>query len=130
VDPVYVPTYVLWVPIRYYHRAPAYFRAWAPGRPPHWTEHWGRDWLNRHNAFYAGSGGPAPARAPLPLYQRQFPRANYPLGAQQYALHGQNYRYQPQESVVRQHYQSRGIPVQQGRGESHTRYNGPSGSFK
>jgi len=51
VDPVYVPTYVLWVPIRYYRRPPAYFRGWNAGRPPRWGEHWGRDWQNRHNSI-------------------------------------------------------------------------------
>jgi hypothetical protein len=113
VDPVYVPTYVLWVPIRFYRRPPMYFRGWNAGRPPRWAEHWGRDWQNRHNAVYGGRGGTAPARAPLPEYQRQFGRNNYPRGPQQYALHGQNYGYQPQENVVRQHYQNRGVTVQQ-----------------
>jgi hypothetical protein len=113
VDPVYVPTYVLWVPIRYYHRPPAYFRGWNAGRPPRWSEHWGHDWQNRHNAVFGARNGPAPARAPLPHYQRQYPRANYPRGPQQYAIHGQNYLYQPRENVVRQQYLSRGITAQQ-----------------
>ena len=113
VDPIYVPTYVLWVPIRYYRRPPAYFRGWHTGRPPRWGEHWGRDWQDRHNAVYSGRRGSPPARAPLPQYQRQFTRENYPRGQQQYALHGQHYGYQPQENVVRQQYQSRGITVQQ-----------------
>src|SRR4051812_32747316 len=33
VDPVYVPTYVLWVPISYYHRPPHYFHNWKPNGP-------------------------------------------------------------------------------------------------
>jgi hypothetical protein len=103
VDPVYVPTYVLWVPIRYYRRPPGYFHNWNPVRPPRWGEHWGRDWQNRHNAVYAGHAGPMPARAPLPHYQRQYPRANYPRGAQQLALHAQNYTYQPRERMARPH---------------------------
>ena len=97
VDPVYVPTYVLWVPIRFYHRQPAYFRSWNAGRPPRWGDHWGRDWQNRHNAVFGGRNGPAPARAPLPQYQRQFTRDNYPRGAQQLALHRQHYGYQQRE---------------------------------
>lgn len=40
VDPVYVPTYVLWVPIRYYRRAPAYFHQWNANAPPRWTPHY------------------------------------------------------------------------------------------
>ncbi|HET9653286.1 MAG TPA: hypothetical protein VFP36_13885, partial [Usitatibacter sp.] len=44
VEPEYVPVYILRVPVRYYHRPPPYFHRWAPGGPPHWGEHWGRDW--------------------------------------------------------------------------------------
>ncbi len=62
VDPVYVPTYILWVPIRFYRRPPAYFRAWNAGRSPRWSEHWGRDWMNRHNAVYGGRSAPAAAQ--------------------------------------------------------------------
>ena len=104
VDPVYVPTYVLWVPVRYFRRPPHYFRGWRVDGPPRWSQHWGRDWQDRHNAIYGGRSG-NPARAPLPDYQRQFNRNNYPRGTQQYALHSQNYGYQPREGVVRQHYQ-------------------------
>jgi hypothetical protein len=100
------------VPIRFYRRPPAYFRGWNAGRPPRWGERWGRDWQTRHNAIYGARNGPPPARAPLPTYQRQFTRNNYPRGPQQYALHGQNYGYQPREGVVRQQYQSRGVTVQ------------------
>jgi hypothetical protein len=111
VDPVYVPTYVLWVPIRFYRRPPHYFRGWAVNRPPRWGEHWGRDWQGRHNAIFSGRAGQV-ARAPLPNYQRQYTRDNYPRGTQQNALHGQHYGYQPREQVVRQHYESRGITPQ------------------
>ncbi len=113
VDPVYVPTYVLWVPIRFYHRPPAYFRGWNAGRPPRWGEHWGRDWQNRHNAVFGGRNAGAPQRAPLPAYQRQFNRQNYPRQVQQQSsLHAQHYGYQPREGVVQQHYRSRGIAGQ------------------
>ena len=113
VDPIYIPTYLLWVPIRYYRRPPAYFRGWQPGRPPRWGEHWGGDWQRRHNAVFGGGRSGLPlARAPLPQYQRQFTRDNYPRVPQQYSLHSQNYGYQPRESVVQQHYQSRGITMQ------------------
>jgi hypothetical protein len=108
VDPIYVPTYVLWVPIRYYRRPPHYFHAWNPSRPPHWGEHWGRDWQNRHNAIYGARTTPV-TRAPLPVYQQQYTRANYPRGQSQYAIHGQQYGYQPRENVVRQHYENRGV---------------------
>jgi hypothetical protein len=109
VDPIYVPTYVLWVPIRYYRRPPAYFRHWNSGRPPRWGEHWGRDWQDRHNANFGGNNARPAVRAPLPNYQRQYNRNNYPRGAQQFSLHGQNYGYRPHEGVIQQHYQSRGM---------------------
>jgi hypothetical protein len=82
VDPVYVPTYVLWVPIRYYRRPPIYFRGWSTNRPPRWTERWGREWLARHNTYYSGRASVGP-RAPLPHYQRQYTRENYPRAPQQ-----------------------------------------------
>ena len=105
VDPVYVPTYVLWVPIRYYRRPPHYFLRWHHDRPPRWSERWGRDWQARHNQVYAGHRGGA-VRAPLPEYQRAYNRGNYPRNPQQqYALHSRSYTYQPREPVVRQYYE-------------------------
>jgi hypothetical protein len=113
VDPIYVPTYVLWVPIRYYRRAPAYFRGWRNDRPPRWGERWGRDWQQRHNQVYAGHRAGA-ARAPLPDYQRSYNRDNYPRGAQQQGqLHSNGYAYQPRENVVRQQYENRGYSQRQ-----------------
>lgn len=112
VDPVYVPTYILWVPVAYYHRPPHYFHAWHRNHPPHWAEHWGGDWQRRHNQAYAGGhrGNWSAARAPLPQYQRQYTRENYPRAlAQQAAIQGQHFSYQPRESITRQQYQSRGL---------------------
>jgi len=123
VDPVYVPTYILWVPIHYYRRPPHYFHAWQGHRAPHWGERWGRDWQRRHNEIYRGTTNAA-TRAPLPQYQRQFTRANYPRAPQQQsAIHGQNYLYQPREQVARQAYQARGIAPQVRQQPSH----GPAG---
>jgi hypothetical protein len=109
VDPIYVPTYVLWVPVGYYRRAPYYFQHWRHDRPPHWGEHWGRDWQNRHNALYSGRNNAMPARAALPAYQRQYTRDNYPRAPQQqHAIHVEQYRHQPHEqATVRQHYERR-----------------------
>jgi hypothetical protein len=114
VDPVFVPTYVLWVPIRYYRRAPHYWRGWSANRPPRWAEHWGRDWQVRHNQNFRGAQRPAYARAPLPDYQRSYNRGNYPRAVQQQSeLHARNYGYRPQENVVRQHYERRGMGASQ-----------------
>ncbi len=41
IDPYYVPSYVLRVPVRYYTRPPSYFRGWRADAPPRWDEHWG-----------------------------------------------------------------------------------------
>jgi hypothetical protein len=103
---VYVPTYVLWVPIRYYHRHPPFFRGWHRDGPPRWAEHWGRGWQDRHNALFARNA-PSTVRAPLPTYQRQFSRANYPRAPQQqWMLHARNYAYQPRDATARRHYDS------------------------
>jgi len=110
-DPVYVPTYVLWVPIRYYRKPTPYIAAGNPNRPPRWSEFWGTEWQARHNEIYRGAAGPF-ARAPLPTYQAQFGRGNYPRNPQQqFMIHGQNYAYQPREAVSRQVYQARGVIV-------------------
>jgi hypothetical protein len=108
VEPVYVPTYVLWVPCRFYRRPPAFFSHWSQNRPPRWGEHWGADWQRRHNSVFSANVG-IPVRAPLPTYQRQFNRENYPRGAMQSTLHVQNYGYHPYEPLIRQHYERRGM---------------------
>jgi hypothetical protein len=108
-DPIYVPTYVLWVPARYYRRPPHYFHGGKPDRPPRWGEHWGADWQARHNQVFQGPRTQV-ARAPLPTYQAQYQRGNYPRAPQQQvAIHSQHYTYQPHEAVVRQHYQTHGL---------------------
>jgi hypothetical protein len=110
VDPVYVPTYVLWVPIRYYHRPSHYWRGWNVNRSPRWADHWGRDWQSRHNQVFRGAQRPSYARAPLPDYQRGYNHGNYPRAVQQQSeLHSRNYGYRPQEHVVREQYDRRGI---------------------
>jgi hypothetical protein len=110
VDPIYVPTYVLWVPIRYYRRPPQYWRGWNAARPPRWSEHWGRDWQSRHNQVFRGPQRPGYARAPLPDYQRSFNRSNYPRAPQQQnQIHSQQYSYRPQEHTVQQHYDRHGM---------------------
>ena len=44
VMPMYVPAYVLRVPVYYYRQPPPYFRHWRADAPPRWDQHWGRDW--------------------------------------------------------------------------------------
>jgi hypothetical protein len=117
VDPFYVPSYVLRVPVRYYRRAPAYFHDWRADAAPRWNEHWGRDWEGRRGDWNRGNR--EAYRAPLPDYQRRYSGDRYPEAEQQQQVHGQNYRYQPRDEAVRQRYQEqgRGDDQHQGRGE-------------
>ncbi len=120
-----VPLFVLRVPVGYYRHPPTYFRGWRPDAPPRWGEHWGHAWTQSHRGWDNWNRNAAPAPAPLPAYQRQYSGNRYPAAAQQRALQSQNYRYQPQDAVVRQHYQtqqgvapaSRAQPPQRGGGE-------------
>jgi hypothetical protein len=106
VDPWYVPVFVLRIPVRYYRAPPPYFRGWRPDAPPRWGEHWGNDWERHRSGWDQWNRHSVPAPAPLPVYQRQYSGERYPHQVeQQQALHRQNYRYQPRDPVVRQHYQ-------------------------
>ena len=120
VGPELVPLYVLRVPVRYYRQPPAYFRGWRSDAPPRWDEHWGNEWAQRRSGWDRWDRKSAPAPAPLPVYQRQYSGDRYPRVEQQPALHSQNYRYQPRDAVVRQHYQEQAVqkaPAPSQRGE-------------
>ncbi len=111
VDPYEVPDYLLRIPVRYYRQPPAYFRGWGYDAPPRWGDHWGRGWEQRRSGWDNWNRGAAPAPAPLPFYQRQYSGDRYPRQVeQQRELNTKYYRYQPNNPVVRQHYQAR--PVQ------------------
>lgn len=106
VAPEAVPLFVLRIPVRYYRSPPVYFRGWQPDAPPRWGEHWGNGWQQRRPGWDQWDRRAAPAPAPLPAYQRQYPASRYPQQIeQQQALRSQNYRYQPRDTVVRQHFQ-------------------------
>lgn len=107
VDPYYVPDYVLRVPVRYYRRAPAYFRGWRADAPPRWDQHWGRSWVDRRHNWDRWDRRSVPAAAPLPTYQRNYRGDRYPDRSQQADLQSRNYRYQPRESIAREHWQER-----------------------
>ncbi len=109
VSPNSVPLYVLRVPIRYYRRPPIYFRGWHADAPPHWGEHWGRVWEDRHRGWDRWDRRSVPARAPLPVYQRQYSGDRYPRADQQRDFHSRSYQYQPHDPVVREHYQAQRI---------------------
>jgi len=109
VAPEVVPLFVLRIPVRYYRDPPPYFREWRPDAPPRWGEHWGNQWEQRRSGWDKWNRSSAPAPAPLPVYQRQYSGDRYPRVEQQPTLHGQNYRYQPRDAVVRQHYQAQAV---------------------
>ena len=105
VDPEIVPPFILQVPVRYYRRPPPYFHGWAATAPPRWAEHWGPAWAEKHQDWDRGGRAHMPPAAPVPTYQRQYSGKRYPTVQQQPALHARNYKYQPSEPVVRQHYE-------------------------
>jgi hypothetical protein len=100
-----VPLFVLRIPVLYYRQPPVYFSGWQRDAPPRWGEHWGRDWEQRRSGWDRWDRNAAPAAAALPVYQRNYSGDRYPRVEQQQTLHNQNYRYQPQNQVVREHYQ-------------------------
>jgi hypothetical protein len=106
VGPQYVPLYVLRVPVRYYRAPPPYFRGWRNDAPPRWGEQWGNEWERDHHGWDQWDRHAVPAPAPQPAYQRRYSAERYPGAEQQQALRTQNYRYQPHEPVVKQHYES------------------------
>lgn len=120
VAPEFVPLFVLRIPVRYYRNPPAYFRGWRSDAPPRWGEHWGNEWQQHRSGWDRWNRSSVPAPAPLPVYQRQYSGDRYPRVEQQQALHSQNYRYQPRDAIVRQHYQEQSVqraPVPSQRGQ-------------
>jgi hypothetical protein len=117
VQPMYVPAYVLRVPVRYYRSPPVYFRGWRADAPPRWGEHWGNDWQQRRDGWDRRDRSRPPPPAPLPIYQRKFPQERYPQAEQQPQVHEKNYRYQPRDPVVREHVQPPGQNKDRGRDE-------------
>lgn len=108
VGPEVVPLFILRIPVSYYRQPPVYFRGWQSNAPPRWGQHWGRGWEQRRSGWDRWKRSSAPTRAPLPVYQRQYSGDRYPRVEQQHTLRSQSYRYQPRDTVVRQHFQQQG----------------------
>lgn len=104
VAPETVPLFILRIPVRYYRQPPSYFRGWNSSAPPRWGEHWGNAWEERRRGWDNWNRSSMPPPAPLPVYQRQYSANKYPPVEQQQVLQSRNYRYKPQDSLVRQHY--------------------------
>lgn len=108
VEPDYVPVHLLRIPIRYYRQPPPYFRGWRADAPPHWGEHWGRDWEERRGGWDRRERRAAPPPAPLPYYQRRYSGERYPHEPErQHSIRSERYHYRPREEVTRQHYERR-----------------------
>ena len=116
VDPLAVPVHLLRTPVRFYRQPPVYWQSWRRDAPPHWGERWGHDWAQRRSGWNRADHHPAPAAAPLPRYQAPYSRGRYPRPEQQQAIQRREYRYQPREPVVQQHYQRQ---QERGRGRGH-----------
>lgn len=101
-----VPLPVLRVPLRYYGLPPLTFRNWGPNEPPRWNAVWGQEWARRHDEWKRWDPSTAPPPAPLPTYQKQFARSNYPDETRRRELIQQHYNYTPRDAQVRQHWQS------------------------
>jgi len=111
VYPEDVPVFILRIPVRYYRQPPVYFYGWRRDAPPRWGDHWGHDWDQHRRGWDRWDRRAAPPPAPPPVYQRQYAGERYPKQVeQQHALQQKNYRYQPQDPVVRQHYQEQLAP--------------------
>lgn len=104
VQPEVVPVFILRIPVRYYRQPPVYFRGWQSNAPPRWGQHWGQGWEQRRKGWDHWKRSSVPARAPLPVYQRQYTGERYPRFEQQQTLRSQNYRYQPRNKAVREHF--------------------------
>lgn len=109
VAPDAVPLYVLRVPVRYYHRPPAFFHGWAANAPPRWDEHWGHEWADHHRDWNHWDRKHAPHAAPLPTYQRHYTGNRYPHDNEREAVRNNNYHYQPRETIAREHYQQQNV---------------------
>jgi hypothetical protein len=106
VVPQVVPVYILRIPVRYYRQPPPYFRGWRPDGPPRWGHHYGKDWEGQRSGWDRWDPKSAPRAAPLPDYQRRYTGQEYPSVDRQRELHNQNYQYEPQDNVVREHYRA------------------------
>jgi len=101
-----VPLPLLRIPLRYYGSPPVTFRTWRANEPPRWDAVWGQDWARRHEEWRRWDRRAAPAPAPLPSYQRQYTRSNYPDESRRRELVQQHYGYAPRDAQVRQQWQT------------------------
>jgi hypothetical protein len=112
VDPVYVPLFVLRVPVRYYVYPPPYFHGWVISAPPRWDIHWGPRWAQHRHGWDYWDRRVVWHAAPPPAYQRHYSGDRYPRRELQHALRDEHYRYHPRDAAVRQRYHQERPAVQ------------------
>lgn len=101
-----VPLVILQVPVRYYRHPPPYFRGWHLDSPPRWGERWGHDWERSRSGWDKADQRVNVKPAPLPIYQKEYSGNHYPRREErQHEIQQKNYRYEPRDPVVRQHYE-------------------------
>ncbi len=102
-DPLYIPLYILRIPVRYYRHPPVYFYGWRHDAPPRWADRWGHDWDIRRSGWDRWHRQFVPRPAPSPDYQRHYSGDRYPAESdQQSRIRSEHYRYPPREEVSRQ----------------------------
>jgi hypothetical protein len=130
VEPMYVPLFILRVPVAYYRDRPASFRGWHSNAPPRWNQRWGREWEQSRDGWDRWDRRAVPTRAPQPEYQRKYSGDRYPQAEQQHKLRNQQYRYQPRDTHVREYNKQKGDYRDQGRRQQDqkqkSRYDGKS----
>jgi len=102
VEPVYVPHFILRVPVSYYMQPPGYFYGWHRHEPPHWGKLWGREWERERRGWNRWDRRENPLPAPLPHYQKPYNGSRYPSLDQQRQLSKERYRYQSRDRFVRE----------------------------
>src|SRR5258708_12584552 len=100
VDPMFVPIFVLQVPVRYYRQPPQYFRGWQPDRAPRWNDHWGRAWAERRSDWDRPPRAGSVAPAPRPAHHRRYSGRDYPPAAHPPPLPQHTYPYPPQNPAA------------------------------
>lgn len=96
-EPDLVPDFILRVPIRYYRSPPPFFLRWNRAAPPRWGDHWGRAWEKHRRGWDRWDHVSVPPRAPLPGYQRHYPRGRYPGADGRRNLENRYYHYRPRD---------------------------------
>ena len=107
-----VPAYRPPVPVRYYRQAPRLFSRLGADAAPRWAEHWGQHEQNGRAGIKRIA---LTFRAAAARYRPTNSHTGEPLPASVRSSRPsttQNYRYQPNEPVVQQHYEQHAAPPQ------------------